>query len=189
MLLLFSLKGEARPLPSLNPAPPPDSRASYLKLMKTPTILILREFRKVCDTSGTSIDFEDQEVFDKLKELQKRLDFVVELRGLVFAAQKCTNGKSNLSLLEFLGVDVLLKQPKLLVRALNLEKANSDVLILIAKAEPDEIAGVDCSTVECQAKRKDAYKKKISALETAKIRKEEESVRQSLIAAIRSQTN
>jgi hypothetical protein len=153
--------------------------------MKTPTILILQEFRKVCGTSGTGIDFDqDQDVFDKLKDLQKRPD-VVKLRGLVFATQKCTQGKSNESLLEFLGVDILLSQPRLLVRALSLEKTESGVLVLIAKAEPDEFVGVECKTPECTSKRREAFQKKKSALESAEIRKTEEYVRQNLLTAIR----
>ncbi len=161
-----------------------------MKLVKTPTILILREFRKVCGTSGTNIDFDqDQEVFDKLKEVLKRLDMVIETRGLIYAAKNCTQGKSRDSVVEFLGVDMLLKQPRQLIRALTLEKVEPDTLVLIAKAEPDEIAGVECTTPECTAKRQDAFQKKKTAIESAKVRKSEEPVQSNLLAAIRSVAN
>jgi len=177
-------------MPSLNPAPPADSKTGLMKLVKTPTILILREFRKVCGTSGTKIDFDqDQEVFDKLKEILKRLDMLIETRGLVYAAKNCTDGKSRDSLVEFLGVDMLLKQPRQLIRALLLEKADNDLIVTIAKADPDEIAGLDCSTDECKAKRKDAFQKKNTALENLKVRKEEDSVRQNLLSAVRAVAN
>ncbi|HEX4924639.1 MAG TPA: hypothetical protein VFV50_11155 [Bdellovibrionales bacterium] len=186
--MLSQWRAEARPLPSLRPQLPQDSREAFLKLVRTRTVLILRDFRKVCSGNKTLLAFDqDQEIFDMLNDVKKRPDITV-LRGLVHALSNCTEGKSRDSLVEFLGVDILTTSPLLLVRALYREKAGDDLTSSLARAEPDEIAGVDCSAPECQQKRKDAFTKKKSALEKIRVRKDEEPVRARLMAALSAAT-
>lgn len=190
-LLLFALwsaGAEARPRPSLSPQLPQDSREAFLKLVRTRTVLILRDFRKVCAGHKTLLAFDkDQEIFDNLNDVKKRPDITV-LRGLVHALSNCVEGKSKESLIEFLGVDMLTSAPLLVVRALYREKTADGLLSSIASAEPDEIAGVDCSAPECQEKRREAFSKKKSALEKIRVRKEEETVRSRLLASLSAAT-
>jgi hypothetical protein len=154
--------------------------------MKTPTILILREFRQVCSSSKTLVDFEnDQLVFDQLKELKKRTD-LVKIRALIYAAANCSEGESKKALLEFVGVDLLLSYPVLTIRALDREKLVDQVGSSIVEAGPVELSGVSCATPECQEKRKKTFLGKRKVLETAKIRKIEEPVRNKLLSFLKS---
>jgi hypothetical protein len=186
LIYLPSLAFAQPKLPNLSSPPPTDARAAFLKVMKTPTILILKEFKTICDASRTYVDFEnDQKVYDQLSELKKRPD-LVKLRVLLHAANACTQDKSKASLIEFLGVDMIVKYPVLTIRALHNESLVDKLALPLMEAEPDELAGADCSTPECQGRRRQAFKEKRDVLERAKIRKSEEDVRSKLLAALKS---
>jgi hypothetical protein len=179
----FSTIVWAKPIALSSPLPS-DSRTALLKVMKTPTILILEEFKTVCNSSGTKIDFErDQSIFDQLTDLKKRGD-LLKIRALLFAAVHCADPKSISSLMEYLGVEILDTYPVMLIRTLHQEKLADLLVTHLVRAEPNEVSGINCTSSKCKDLRENAFRQKHLAIEGARLRHNEEPIRQQFLNSL-----
>ena len=157
-------------------------RQSFLKLAKEPSDKHLNEFKEKCSISNP-VDFVyDSEVHQVVENLFKEGKLQL-IRALMHAEPYCTDIENRKTILSWLGNEILIAHPAMLLKALQYEDKKHE-LYDIVEVENKEWRETKCSGDPCAANRKAYFASKRKALTEANIEKPLEPYRRMLLKAL-----